>query len=238
MIGILGTAWIEQNLSLLINHLIELAGNPRVSISYLDAISSRQCISLILRSLISSHLNEKVQFILANELTAIITRCAIPQSIPNSTAILTNDSNISSMNSSANSMTQSYGSANQCESPPTECYENILVCALYELSLLIRSLEASTLLLLQDSCNGLIDTLLLVIRNSSQSVRIFTAWCVRSIAVVLPSLMTPLIDQCLRKMNDYASNTDAMSGFALILQALLGAVHQCPLGKSFINPSK
>jgi hypothetical protein len=47
--------------------------------------------------------------------------------------------------------------------------------------------------------------------------------------------MTPLIDRCLDKMKSLAKqstsyNTDAMSGFALALQALLGAVYRCPLG--------
>ncbi|CAF1564553.1 unnamed protein product, partial [Adineta ricciae] len=37
---VLGTSWIEQNLSLFINHVLELAGNPRASTSHVDAVYS------------------------------------------------------------------------------------------------------------------------------------------------------------------------------------------------------
>jgi len=171
-------------------------------------------------------------------------RYVTPQLMMNSSSILTNDSNISSLNSSTNSLIQSYGSSttNHFESSNIEYHQHILICALQELGLLLQSFGTSTFLLLQDNCHGLIDTLFLVILNPSYSVRLSVAWCFRSIGIALPSFMTPLIDKCFEKMNDLAKqstsyNTDAMSGVALALQALLGAVHQCPLGKSVINPS-
>jgi hypothetical protein len=125
--------------------------------------------------------------------------------------------------------------SSESSSSNIEYTQHILICALHELSLLVQSLGTSTSLLVQDSCNGLIDTLFLVILNPSHSVRLSAAWCLRSITTALPSLMTPLIDRCLEKMKGLAKqstsyNTDAMSGFALALQALLGAVYRCPLG--------
>ncbi len=126
-------------------------------------------------------------------------------------------------------MIQSY------ESPNIEYHQHLFICALNELSLLVQNFGTSTILLLQDSFNDLIDTLFLVILNPSYSVRLSAAWCFRSIGTALPSLMTPLIDKCFEKINDLATqstayNIDAMSGFALALQALLGGIHQCPLG--------
>ncbi|CAF0968829.1 unnamed protein product [Rotaria sordida] len=242
---VLGTSWIEQNLSLFINHILELAGNPRSSTSHVDAVYSRKCITFILRSVIGSRLGEKAQFAAAKEYATIITRYTTPQLITNninSSTTSTNDLHIStgssSLNSSTNSMIQSYGSSstNTFElSTNIEYTQHILICALHELSLLVQSFGTSTSLLLQDSCNGLIDTLFLVILNPSHSVRLSAAWCLRSITTALPSLMTPLIDRCLDKMKTLAKqttsyNTDAMSGFALALQALLGAVYRCPLG--------
>jgi hypothetical protein len=224
LIRILGTNWIEQNLSLLINHILEIAGNPQV----LKDSFSRKCITFILRSVTNLHLNDNAQFLAAKELTTIIMRC------------ITNDSNVSSLNSSMNSIIRSYRSTiNPFESIDTEYRQNILICALYELNSLIRSLGASTSLLLEESCNDLIETLFSVILNSSQPVRLIASWCFRSISIVKPSLLTPLIDQCLEKMNDLAkqftsSSTDSMSGLASVLQALLGAVHRCPLGKSVL----
>ncbi|UJR09975.1 hypothetical protein I4U23_014199 [Adineta vaga] len=243
---VLGTSWIEQNLSLFINHVLELAGNPRASTSHVDAVYSRKCIAFILRSVIGSRLGEKAQFAAAKELTTIITKYTNPQLLqPTSTTSPTsmNELNIStgssSLNSSTNSMIQSYGSSStstfESSSSNLEYTQHILICALHELSLLVQSIGTSTTLLLQDSCNGLIDTLFLVILNPSHSVRLSAAWCLRSITTALPSLMTPLIDRCLEKMKSLAKqstsyNTDAMSGFAMALQALLGAVYRCPLG--------
>jgi hypothetical protein len=196
---------------------------------------------------IGSRLGEKAQFAAAKELATIITRYTTPQLIPNnnnSSPTSVNDSNVStgssSLNSSTNSMIQSYASSTtnafESSSSNIEFTQHILICALHELSLLVQSLGTSTTLLLQDSCNGLIDTLFLVILNPSHSVRLSAAWCLRSITTALPSLMTPLIDRCLEKMNFLSKqsnsyNTDAMSGFALALQALLGAVYRCPLGQ-------
>jgi len=238
---VLGTTWIEQNLSLFINHVLELAGNPRASTSHVDAVYSRKCITFILRSLVGSRLGEKAQFAAAKELAHIITRYTTPQFVQmNSPSSPTsnNDLNISTGSSSLNSSTNSMmSSTNTYESSSSniEYTQHILICALHELSLLVQSLGTSTSLLIQDSCNGLIDTLFLVILNPSHSVRLSAAWCLRSITTALPSLMTPLIDRCLEKMKNLAKqstsyNTDAMSGFALALQALLGAVYRCPLG--------
>ncbi|CAF1344983.1 unnamed protein product [Adineta steineri] len=243
---VLGTSWIEQNLSLFINHVLELAGNPRASTSHVDAVYSRKCITFILRSVIGSRLGEKAQFAAAKELATIITRYTTPQLLPNNnntSPTSANDLNIStgssSLNSSTNSMIQSYGSSStntfESSSSNIEYTQHILICALHELSLLVQSIGTSTTLLLQDSCNGLVDTLFLVILNPSHSVRLSAAWCLRSITTALPSLMTKLIDHCLTKMKGLAKqstsyNTDAMSGFALALQALLGAVYRCPLG--------
>ncbi len=72
-----------------------------------------------------------------------------------------------------------------------EYTQHILICTLHGLSLLVQSFEISTSLLLQDSCNSLIDIIFVVITiNPSHSVRLLAAWCVQSITTVLPSLMT------------------------------------------------
>lgn len=237
MIDLLGREWIEQNSSFLINHLIELLGNSQLTTSHLDRIFIRKCIACLLRSIINSSPNGRTQFILAKEFSRIIARYTITQPMINSSSILTNDLNLSPLYSSTHSMIQSFGSAliNQFEYSPVECQENILICVLDELSLLIQRLETSTLSLLQESCSDLIDILFSVLRNSSQAIRLSAAWCFRSIAIALPSFLTQLIDQCWEKMHESAkevnsSNTDAMTGYALALQALLGGVHQCSLG--------
>lgn len=236
MISLLGREWIEEHFSLLIHHLIELVGSPQLTSSHLDRIFLRKCIACLLRSIINSCHNGRTQFSLAKEFSNIIARYAITQPI---SSILTNDFNQSPLYSSTHSMIQSYGSVviNQFEDSSGECQENILICVLEELSLLIQRLETSTLILLQEICCDLIDILLTILRNSSQSVRLSAAWCFRSIVMAVPSLLTQLIDQFWEKIQELTkevtcSNTDAMSGYALALQALLGSIHQCSLGIS------
>lgn len=174
----------------------------------------------------------------------IIIRYITPQAIVNSSStILINDSNLSSLNSSMNSMIQSYGSslANHFESSNVEYHQHILICALYELSFLIENFGISIYSLLQDNSQiNFIETLFLVVLNPVHSVKLSSAWCFRSIVIVLPSLLTPLIDKCLEKINDLIKNstsfnTDTIAGYSLVLQALLGVVHQCPLGKLETN---
>lgn len=238
---LLGTTWIEQNLTLFINHVLELAANPRSSTTHVDAVYSRKCITFILRSVIGSRLGEKAQFAAAKELATIITRYTNPQLLNTSntsasSSISLNNNDSTGINSSSQPYSISSNNNNlDLSSTNIEYIQHILICALHELSLLVQSLGTSTSLLLQDSCQGFLDTLFLVILNPSHSVRLSAAWCLRSITTALPSLMTPLIDRCLEKMivlakqsNSY--NTDAMSAYALALQALLGAVHRCPLG--------
>ncbi|CAF1187973.1 unnamed protein product, partial [Didymodactylos carnosus] len=248
----LGTSWLEKNLSLFIDHVLELAGNPRSSTSHVDSVYSRKCITFILRSVIGSMLGEKAQFAAAKELCSIITRYITQQQLSvtavTSTTTTSNsgiiDSTSTSLNSSTTSSNQSpstTGSMVQSMNdstvslPSSEYTQHILICALQELSSLIQSLGTSASLLLHDSCNGLIDTLLLVLLNSSHAVRLSSAWCLRSITTALPSLMTPLIDRCLDKMYKLikittSANSDALSGYGLALQSLLGSVYLCPLG--------
>ena len=117
-----------------------------------------------------------------------------------------------------------------------ESTEQTLLCALHGLDSLVQTLGLPTVLMGQGESSDFIDTFVAVLRHPSSSVRLSAATCLQSISAALPSLTTRLIDTCLEKINSFtkplpSSNADALSGFALALEALLGSVNRCPLGK-------
>ncbi|XP_016064989.1 PREDICTED: HEAT repeat-containing protein 5A isoform X5 [Miniopterus natalensis] len=108
--------------------------------------------------------------------------------------------------------------------------QHMLVCALQELGNLIHSLGTTAAPLLQDSSAGILDSVISVILHPSISVRLAAAWCLRCIAVALPSYLTPLLDRCLERLTVLKSSPEAVTGFSFAVVALLGAVKHCPLG--------
>ena len=95
------------------------------------------------------------------------------------------------------------------------------------------------------------------LKHISPATRLAAAWCLRSIAVAVPSLLTPLLEKNLEqldKVTDSAfhpqrkevfyshttcirdfclqvkSSGDALTGHSFAIAALLGAVSKCPLG--------
>ena len=69
-----------------------------------------------------------------------------------------------------------------------------------------------------------------VLIHPSHAARLSASWCLGSIAVALPSQLTPLLDRCVERMEKLKSSPEAVSGYSSALAALLGGVYQCPLG--------
>ena len=136
------------------------------------------------------------------------------------------------MHSSANSLIQSYESPMKFND---ELVQHILICILRELRLLIESLGLSIKTIVMDSSIQFIDTLFLTLTHPSFTVRLLTAWCYRSIATAWPISLIPLIEKCLEKIKSIVQSTtseeaEALSGYALALEALLGSVNRSTLG--------
>lgn len=49
-------------------------------------------------------------------------------------------------------------------------------------------------------------------------------------AVALPFQLTPFLDRCAERLNNLKTSPEAVSGYSFAMAALLGGVHQCPLG--------
>lgn len=80
--------------------------------------------------------------------------------------------------------------------------------------------------------SGVLDTVISVILHPSVSVRLTAAWCLRCIAVALPSYVSPLFDRCVERLSALKSSPEAVTGYSFATAALLGAVRYCPLGIS------
>lgn len=80
------------------------------------------------------------------------------------------------------------------------------------------------------SSSGLLETVTSVLLHPSMAARLAAAWCLRCVAVALPYQLTPLLDRCAERINNLKSSPEAVSGYSFAMAALLGGVHQCPLG--------
>jgi len=77
---------------------------------------------------------------------------------------------------------------------------------------------------------GIVEPVVSVLIHPSPAARLSAAWCLRSIAIALPSQMTIFIERCVTRMQRLKSSTEAISGYSFALAALLGGVRETTLG--------
>lgn len=77
---------------------------------------------------------------------------------------------------------------------------------------------------------GIVEPVISVLMHPAPAARLSAAWCLRSIAVALPSQMTIFIERCMTRMQHLKSSTEAVSGYSFALAALLGGVRETTLG--------
>ena len=111
------------------------------------------------------------------------------------------------------------GVSNSSSSGPSESTPNthhILVCALTAIGSLLKSLGTEAIVLLTDGSGGgnasgnatasksstsVVDSICATLLHPSSSVRLVAAWCMRSLAVALPSQRTPFILKCAEQLD-------------------------------------
>uniref|UniRef100_A0A4W3GFI6 HEAT repeat-containing protein 5B n=1 Tax=Callorhinchus milii TaxID=7868 RepID=A0A4W3GFI6_CALMI len=108
--------------------------------------------------------------------------------------------------------------------------QHVMVCALQEMGSLVQSLSATASPLIQEPSVGLLETVTSVLLHPSMAARLSAAWCLRCIAVALPYQLTPLLDRCAERINSLKTSPEAVTGYSFAMAALLGSVHQSPLG--------
>lgn len=206
----LGGQWLERNFSAFLSHVLDLVSqsHPKAIQNQMDAIGCRCCVSFILRATVGGLLGEKAQIAAAKEICQAIWKLkkVVDASV--------SDSNLETRISTTD----------------VTASQHVLVCALQELGSLIHGLGTTAAPLLQDSSSGVLDTVISVILHPSVPVRLMAAWCLRCIAIALPSYVSLLLNRCIERLNALKSSPEAVTGFSFAIAALLGAVKHCPLG--------
>ncbi|NXK58067.1 HTR5A protein, partial [Sylvietta virens] len=209
-VSTLGAQWLERNFSAFLAHVLDLVSqsHPKAIQSPMDAIGCRRCVSFILRATVGGLLGEKAQIAAAKEICQAIWK------LKKVVDAAMSDSNLET----------------KINTTDVTASQHVLVCALQELGSLIHGLGTTAAPLLQDSSTGVLEAVISVILHPSISVRLTAAWCLRCIAVALPSYVSLLLDRCIERLSALKSCPEAVTGYSFAVAALLGAVKHCPLG--------
>lgn len=70
----MGGLWLERNISVFLNHILDLVANPKATPTNVDAVYARKCILFIIRSAIGGLLGEKAQIAAAKEISQVIVK--------------------------------------------------------------------------------------------------------------------------------------------------------------------
>uniref|UniRef100_A0A4W4FK33 HEAT repeat-containing protein 5B n=1 Tax=Electrophorus electricus TaxID=8005 RepID=A0A4W4FK33_ELEEL len=204
----LGGQWLERNFATFLSHVLELVAHPRATQTHVEAVYSRRCVSFALRATLGGLLGEKAQIAAAKEICQ-----AISKQMRAVEAVVSDSSG-----------------ENKGGAADVSASQHVMVCALKELGSLVQSLSATASPLIQEPSIGLLETVSSVLLHPSMAARLAAAWCLRCVAVALPYQLTPLLERCAERINSLKSSPEAVSGYSFALAALLGGVHQCPLG--------
>ncbi|KAF3700710.1 HEAT repeat-containing protein 5A [Channa argus] len=207
-VSTLGGSWLESSFPVFLSLLMELASHGRATQTPGDAVLTRRCVSFILRSTLGSLLGEKAQTVAAKQLC--LTVASQKRAID---AALT-DGNVETRVSSAD----------------VSASQHSLACCLLELGGLIQGLGSTAAPLLTDSSTALLDTVISVLLHPASSARLAAAWCLRCVAMAMPSQCSLLLDRCADRLVALKSSPEAVAGYGAAVAALVAAVQHCPLG--------
>ncbi len=74
MVQTLGTAWLEKNLAIVLNHLLELVSHPKAATNHVDAVYSRRCVGHMVQLLLGKMLGERAQLVACKELIRLVDK--------------------------------------------------------------------------------------------------------------------------------------------------------------------
>ncbi|KAF3842288.1 hypothetical protein F7725_024239 [Dissostichus mawsoni] len=204
----LGGQWLERNFATFLSHVLDLVSHPRATQTHVEAVYSRRCVSFMLRATLGGLLGEKAQIAAGKEICQAISK----------------------QMRAVEAVVNDISGENKAGAADVSASQHVMVCALKELGSLVQSLSATASPLIQEPSIGLLETVTSVLLHPSMAARLAAAWCLRCVAVALPYQLTPLLDRCAERINSLKSSPEAVSGYSFAMAALLGGVHQCPLG--------
>ncbi|XP_028278797.1 HEAT repeat-containing protein 5B isoform X1 [Parambassis ranga] len=219
----LGGQWLERNFATFLSHVLDLVSHPRATQTHVEAVYSRRCVSFMLRATLGGLLGEKAQIAAGKEICQAISK--------QMRAVGKEDGGeISRFRALQKAVVNDISGENKAGAADVSASQHVMVCALKELGSLVQSLSATASPLIQEPSIGLLETVTSVLLHPSMAARLAAAWCLRCVAVALPYQLTPLLDRCAERINNLKSSPEAVSGYSFAMAALLGGVHQCPLG--------
>ncbi|KAG9336358.1 hypothetical protein JZ751_002705 [Albula glossodonta] len=206
-ISCLGNSWLEMNFPSLLPLILELVSRPRATQSPADTVCCRRCVSFLLRATLAT-LGEKAQITTAKEICQTVgkQKRAVDAALSDGNM----ETRVSAVDVAAS--------------------QHVLVCCLQELGTLLQELGSTAAPLLHDPAAGVLDSITSVLLHPSAAARLAAAWCLRCIAVAMPSQASVLLDRCTERLNALKSCPEAVAGYSAAIAALLGAVQHCPLG--------
>ncbi|KAJ0063184.1 hypothetical protein NL108_013353 [Boleophthalmus pectinirostris] len=207
LVSSLGSMWLEQNLSQFLALVLELVSHSRSSLSPSDSVLCRGCVSLVLRASLGGVLGEKAQSNAVQHLCGTVGahKRAIDSSFSDAAADPRASSDLSSL-------------------------QHALICVLLELGALLLGLGSSAEPLLSDPSTALVDSVIAVLLHPSAAVRLAGSWCLRCVAVAIPSQNALLLDRCAERLTVLKSSPEALSGFGSAVCALVSAAQHHNLG--------
>ena len=201
----MGTAWLQKYLPAVIVHVLELVASPKAISSHIEAVYSRKCVSFILHSVFFGMLPEPGQVVALKELCKIISKqMDLVHHIVTNEPFSDTTSNIDVINT-----------------------QHVLVCALNGVASLALNLSSSVEALLSEK---VVNAVLSVLIHPAPAAWLSAAWCMRCCALAMPRMLTGFMDACMKKMRTLKSSRDALTGYGHTLAAMIGGLHQCPLG--------
>ncbi|KAM3594589.1 uncharacterized protein V6R79_010326 [Siganus canaliculatus] len=207
-VSTLGGSWLEANFSSFLSLLMELASHGRATQTPGDAAVTRSCVSFILRSTLGSLLGEKAQANAAKQL------CSTVAAQKRAVDAALSDGNVETR-ASASSVAAS---------------QHVLTCCLLEVGALLQGLGSTAAPLLADGGTGLLDTVISVLLHPAASARLAAAWCLRCVAMAMPSHGSLLLDRCAERLVAFKSSPEAVAGYGAAVAALVAAMQHCSLG--------
>ncbi|KAG5830989.1 hypothetical protein ANANG_G00299120 [Anguilla anguilla] len=237
----LGGQWLERNFATFLSHVLELVSHPRATQTHVEAVYSRRCVSFMLRASLGGLLGEKAQIAAAKELCqAIAKQTRAVEAVVNDTS---GENKAGGADVSASqhvmvcalkelgSLVQSLSAtASPLIQEPSRLAPDTGALYRYACPPPLTDPPKPASPLIQEPSIGLLETVTSVLLHPSMAARLAAAWCLRCVAVALPYQLTPLLDRCAERINNLKTSPEAVSGYSFAMAALLGGVHQCPLG--------
>ncbi|KAL1239845.1 HEAT repeat-containing protein 5B [Trichinella spiralis] len=202
----LGSSWLEKSLAKCVRHFFDLVTSGcQGSAGHGEAVFIRQCAVFALSNPLLKLFSEKMQMIACKEMGQIIAE---------------------HMNS--------FDSMSEADSERSTFWDlngthHAVECLLRVLSVLVMRIGSVAAPLFVEA-SGILEPIFSVLLHPSELCRIAAAWCLRCISITVPSLMTPLLERCLLRLEHNKNSANAISGYSCATAALTAAVCHCPLG--------